>query len=146
MFPLSIIGDIHGTTFGKPTSDVTIINIANDLRKQKIILIIENNIISFENNTFYQWSFRRYVMVSKGKFRIETDDTGIHIIYNLQFSKLLFYATLVIFIFGFVIFAADNISILQKIYILFGGWLWLCGANYFLVLIRTRLFLRSLLI
>ncbi len=110
MFPMSIEGDVHELPSRKLTSKAVIARLSDDLRNQGMSVSESEDLVSFTNNAFFQWSFRRYVTVGDGEFRVISTDGRLHIHYHLSLGRLVLAVTFITFIIGGATFAAENIN------------------------------------
>lgn len=145
MYPFSIKGVLARRVGYDLTVTAVKSRILEDLHRESINTREEDDAISFMNRNIMQWSFRKYVPVSSGRFILKADGDTFSIYYDISVKRLLFMAIFITILLAIGIFQAQNISFIVKILIIALVWLWFHGANYMLFRVRNRRFLSRIL-
>lgn len=139
MFPFSIKGSIPIQPGGIAATNLSTA-IGEDLTRQRIKHRLVESCIIFENWSFAIWSVERYAVVERGRFTIRPDA----IEYSLQTRVLFILTALTATLVAMALYLTTSLSLPTQCAITVGVWLYLFGVNYFLIWLRTRLFLRKL--
>lgn len=104
----------------------------------------DGNIISFKGGVRFVNSFNILLPITFGKITVNVVGDEIHIQYLLKFTQLLTLAVTAISIFFIpILLIKTELNLMEIVVIIFFCWLWICGTNYLVTILRFPRFLKK---